>query len=67
MTRPRTYQVTALTFYIFNPHRGLWEAYHKDENGEKHPINEYCETDTDALNSCIRWTLRNNSTKEPIF
>lgn len=46
MSRTREYQVTARTFFQYSRQRRLYEAYWRDDDRVRHPINEYCETKT---------------------
>lgn len=64
MSKPREYQVTGETFYVFARERGLWEAYYRDADGVRQPIYEYCETDNDAVKQCIQWQLRTNKARK---
>ncbi|WP_050028230.1 hypothetical protein [Verrucomicrobium sp. BvORR034] len=64
----RIYDVTPATFYQYNRHRQMWEAFSLDEDGLRDPINEYCETDSDAIRSCLDWQQRRDSDPiEPPF
>lgn len=64
----RIYQVTASTFYQYNPRRQFWEAFSRDEEGLRVPIAEYCETDKDAIAACLSWQARrDDEPQEPPF
>lgn len=57
--RTREYQVTPRTFFQYSRQRGLYEAFYRDDDRVRHEINEYCETEDDAIKACVAWQLRN--------